>query len=258
MKFFIASIFLFFSLNLFAASPTFLNLTQSDYEKITREFSSNFAHHSVQGANTLGSIFGFEFGVLLGLTKSPDSDAIAKAGTPPGELSNLPHGGLFAAVSIPLGFTAEVVMIPKTSTSDSEFQTSSIALKWTSNNAFPVLPINLALRASVATSYFSFNQTVSGVATKVENKNSVNGLTLLLSPKLPIIEPYVGIGYLSGKNTLSGTVFTYSASSSADATATSTEYILGATARLLFFTFGAEYYTSFGTNGYTAKLGFGF
>lgn len=245
----------------FAAS--FTNLTDEDFQKISKEFSANFTHHSVQGANTLGKVFGFEFGLLGGLTNSPDSDAVAKASTPPSTLPNLANGGLLLSVSVPLGFTGEIVTVPSTSTGDGTFKTMSFGLKWTSNDAFPVLPINMALRLTSSSSDFSFTQTASGVTSTVTNTNKSTGLTLLLSPKLPVVEPYVGIGTLSASNTLSvnGTAIfdpSFTAAQSAEATPKSTLILAGVTANLLFFRIGAEYFSAFGTSGYTAKLAFGF
>jgi len=78
-----------------------------------------------------------------------------------------------------------------------------------------------------------------------------------------VIEPYVGIGTVTAKNDLSysGTsIFNSSltTSTSASKSPTSTQMLLGVNVNVLFFHLGAEYFSAFGTSGYSAKLAFGF
>ena len=240
-----------------AAAPAFTSLSEQDFEDVSKEFSGNFMHHSVQGAGTLGSVFGFEFGLIGGQQASPKiSDIAVRSGG--SSVPNLYHAGLLGVISVPLGITAEVVLLPKTSASDASFQTTSLALKYTMN---PVL-FNLAVRGFYSSSAFSFTQGVGNTVT-VEDTNKVTGLQLLISPKLPIVEPYAGIGYASATNSLTatgGSIFLpgYTTSQSMEKTPTSTQILLGVTANLLFFHLGAEYSNAFGTSAYTGKLAFGF
>lgn len=256
------SILVLASSRLFAATPAFSSLTQSDFDNITKEMAGNFSHHSLLGASSLGAIFGFEFGLILGQEKSPDTDAVVKRSSPGSELPNLYHTGLLAAVSVPFGITGELVMVPKTNMSDTEFQYTSLAVKWTMNqDVLKIIPFNLALRGTYSTSNFSFKQSIAGFNATVEDKNTVTGLQILASPSLPLFEPYVGIGTLNANNTLSvsgttGTIFdsAFSNAQSADSSANSIQYILGADVRLLFIVLGAEYSNAFGASTYTAKL----
>lgn len=248
-----------------ANAASFTSLTQDDYDKITKEFSSNFVHNSVSGASSLGSVFGIETSLVAGQTGSPNIDAIVKRSGSSSGLSSLYSGGLLLAVSVPLGFTGEVVYFPKSTVSDASFQTTSLALKWTASESLLVLPINLAFRGLYTNSEFSFNQTLSGANATVTNKNTVSGLQILVSPKLPFVEPYVGIGMLSASNSLSvagttGTIFdtTLTTSQSSDNKASSTQLIAGVNAKLLLFSLGAEYSKAFDASRLGVKFGFAF
>ena len=245
-----------------AAGPNFFNLSEKDFENISKEFSGDLMHHSVQGAATLGSILGFEVGLIAGQTSSPDLSKISKDSG--GEdVPNLYHAGLLGVLTVPFGITGELIMLPKTSANDTSLQMTSAALKFTMSEELLVIPFNLALRGFMSSSKVSFTQTdATGTAT-VENDNKVTGLQLLVSPKLPVFEPYAGVGMVNAKNTLSttGTLLfdpTYTASQSQDSTLSSTQILLGVTANLLFFRLGAEYSSAFGNNSTTVKLAVGF
>ncbi len=248
-----------------AASPTLTNLTADDFEKVSKELSGNFMHHSVQGAASLGTIFGFEVGLVGGQESTPNMNAIVKAQSG-SDFPNLYHAGILGVVSIPFGITGEVMLTPKTTSNGSTFQETSLALKLSLNTELlKFLPFNLALRGISSNSQFSFQQVMSGANATVENKNSVAGLQILLSPSLPIVEPYIGIGFLNAKNTLSVTgsstsIFApaYTSNQSAENTLSTTQILAGITAKLLVFSVGAEYSNAFGASSYTGKLAFGF
>lgn len=259
----ILCVFLFLPTFAFADSLSFTNLTQTDFENISKEMAGNFTHHSVQGAAPLGHIFGFELGLIGGQEGSPKIDDIVKRSGGSG-LSNLYHAGLLGVVSVPFGITGEVVVMPKLSSNNADLQMTSLALKLSLNSSLlTVLPFNLALRGIASSAKFSFQQDNGGTNIKVENETKVSGLQILASPSLPVVEPYAGVGFLSGKNTLSatgGTIFdpSFTASQSSENTVNSTQVILGVTANLLAFHVGAEYSSAFGANSITGKLAFGF
>ncbi len=247
------------------AAPTFTNLSGDDFDKISRELSGNFMHHSVQGAAPLGAIFGFEVGLVAGQEPTPNISSIVKAQSG-SDFPNLYHAGILGVVSVPFGLTGEAMILPKQSSSNGDFQSTSLALKLSLNkDLLKFLPFNLALRGFSSNSNFSFTQVMSGANATVQNTNTVTGVQLLLSPSLPIVEPYVGVGYLTSKNTLNVTgvstsIFApgYTTAQSADNSLTTTQLFAGVTAKLLFFSLGAEYSNAFGANTYTGKLAFGF
>lgn len=229
------------------AAPGFTSLTQSDFDKITKEFSSNFAHPSVLGAAPLGEVFGIEAGLVGGINASPGIDEIVKRSAPGSTLPNLYHAGLLGAISVPYGVTGELVLLPKVGGAEGSFQLLSVGGKLTLSDALiPVIPFNLAARFIYTSSEFTFKQTVGAVDGTVTNKNTVMGLQILASPKLPIIEPYLGIGMLKAKNSLgitgTGTIFDSSLTTgqSADSEPSTTQILLGLDCRLGFMALGAE------------------
>ncbi|MGZ3771011.1 MAG: DUF6588 family protein [Bdellovibrio sp.] len=245
------------------ASPTFSNITSSDFDQISQDMSANFVHNSMLGASKMGTIFGFQVGTTGAMTSSPRTNDIVKrnAGA---ELPNLYNAGLIAAVGIPFGIAFEGVLFPETELSGAKFSATSLGLKYNINGIIPVLPINVALRGIYSNSKFTFQQTVNSVNSTVENNNSVTGLQLLLSPMLPIVEPYVGVGYLSGSNKLSvsGTtsIFNtnFSSAQSETKNVSSTQLLAGVEVNLLLLKIGAEYSQAFGTNRIGVKLAIGF
>jgi len=254
----------FFTLSAPAASPTFTNLTQDDFNNITKEFSSNIEHPSVMGAESLGHLFGVEAALVAGVNPSPRINDIVErsAGS---SFKNLYHGGLALGLTVPFGITGEAVLLPKMTVGGAEFQAYSVGAKITLNeDLLSMIPFNLAVRGFYTNSQFNFDQTSGGVNGTVKNKNTVTGLQLLASPRLPIFEPYAGIGFLQAKNTLSvtgtGTVFdpSYTSSQSADSNPTTTQFLLGVNAKLLLLSLGLEYSHAFDANRYTAKVGFAF
>ena len=179
-------------------------------------------------------------------------------------MSDLYHAGVLGAVSIPFGITGEVLYTPKLSSNGAEYSATSAALKISSKDIIPIIPFNLAIRGFSSSATLSFSQTISSVTTVVEDKINATGFQLLASPNLPVVEPYVGIGTVTAKNDLSYSGSTsifnssFTTSDSASKSPTSTEMLLGVNVNVLFFHLGAEYFSAFGTSGYSAKLAFGF
>lgn len=258
----IASVFL--ACTSATAATSFTNITQDDYNNITKEFSANFTHASVTGASSLGKIFGVELALVGGSSASPNiSTIVQRSGG--AALANLYHGGILIGASVPFGISGEILTIPKMSSGDSSFQMTSLAVKWTMDEVFTILPFNLAVRGLYSSSKFSFSQNISGLDSTVSNDNKVTGFQILASPKLPLFEPYVGIGLLQAKNSLgvtgtTGTIFdaTLTSAQTSDNTASSTEILVGANAKLIGLSVGLEYATLFGTSRYNAKFGFAF
>ncbi|PIS11369.1 MAG: hypothetical protein COT73_04330 [Bdellovibrio sp. CG10_big_fil_rev_8_21_14_0_10_47_8] len=241
------------------AAPSFTSIDQASFDKISKEFSANFMHHSVQGAAPLGNIFGFELGILAGQTATPDTkDIVASSGG--SDLDKIYHGGILAAVSVPLGISGELVYFPKTTASGVSLESTSLAAKLSLNTELlKMIPFNLALRAFYTDSKLSFDQQVGAVSSTVTDTDKVTGFQLLLSPAMPVIEPYAGLGIVSAKNTLSttgGSIFSsgLTTGSSFDGSYNSTQLLAGITARLVFVSLGLEYSNAFGASSYTAKL----
>lgn len=260
----VASVLSFtFSFQTALADPTFSNITSEDFDKITEDMSANFTHSSILGASKMGTVFGFQVGLVAAQTSTPRTNEIVQrnAGA---ELKSLYNAGLMAAVGIPMGIAFEAVMFPEVKSSGGQLSSTSLAIKYNINEVIPILPINVALRGVYTNSKFSFDQTVASVTSSVSNKNSVTGLQLLISPMLPMVEPYVGVGLLNGSNELSvsGTTSVFDAAFSTAQTESrsksTTQILAGVDVSLLLIKFGVEYSQAFGTSRYAAKLAFGF
>ncbi|MEK6628167.1 MAG: DUF6588 family protein [Bdellovibrionota bacterium] len=262
MKSILSVVLVLFAVHVHAA-PELTNITDADFESITKEMSANFTHGSIMGASKMGTIFGFQFGIIAAQTATPNIDAIAKR-NPGSELPSLYNAGLMGAIGIPMGLAFEVVIIPKLTAAGASLSANSFALKYNINEVIPVLPINLALRGFSSNASFGFAQVVSAINVDVNNKTNVSGIQLLLSPMIPMIEPYVGIGLLNGSNELSVTgsnpIFApgFSTAQSASKTASSTQILAGVDVNLLLLKLGLEHSQSFGASRTGFKLSFGF
>ncbi len=244
------------------AETTFTNISEDDFNSIAQDMSANFTHSSILGASSMGTVVGFQIGLIGAQTGASRTNEIVKrnAGS---ELPNLYNGGIMAAVGVPFGLAVEAVLFPKITASGASLNSTSLAVKYNMNDLIPVLPINLAVRGVYSTSGFSFSQTQSGLETKVENKNSVTGLQLLVSPMIPMVEPYLGVGLLNSSNELSATgsaIFdpSYTTSQSQKKTNSSTQMLAGVDLNLLLLKMGVEYSKAFGTDRYAFKFAFGF
>lgn len=242
-----------------AGDPAFDNINDSDMTEITKGMGANFLHNSIMGASEMGTLFGFQVGLVAAQTSVPKINDIAKrnAGA---ELPNLYNAGIMGAIGIPFGLSAEGVFVPSTKIDGLKIQTTSLAVKWNINDVVPILPINVALRGFYSLADFSFEQTTP-VNTTVKNETTVSGLQLLVSPMFPLLEPYAGIGIVSADNELSGTgIFDagYTVGASASKKETGTQLLLGVNANLVLFKLGAEYSRVFSNDRIGIKVAFGF
>lgn len=246
------------------ADTSFTNIDGNDMKEITKGTGANFIHNSLMGASQLGRIFGFQVGLTAARTSVPKVDDIVQqnAGA---ELPTLYNAGLMGAIGIPFGLSVEAVLVPKIKSGDAKFESTSLAVKWNINDIIPVLPVNVALRGFYSNAELSFAQTVAAQNATVSNKTTVSGFQLLVSPMLPIIEPYAGLGYVTADNDLavtgtSGSIFDplYTTGQSASKKETSTQMFVGVEANLALFKLGAEFSRAFENNRIGLKVAFGF
>ncbi|MCO4795245.1 MAG: hypothetical protein KC493_16120 [Bacteriovoracaceae bacterium] len=255
-----------FSLNTYAAGPGFDDVTQTDLDNISKEFAANFVHRPIAPASSLGAIFGFEVGLVAGLTDASKIGEITKR-TDPTEsdpLDKLIHAGVLGSVSVPFGITGEVILLPEQNLGDVDISNFSLGIKWTLDSILPIPFVDVAIRGHYSSGELSFSDTVDAVNTKVSLENTTTGVTLLASAGLMIIEPFVGVGYVTRESTLAATgaaqifdtTFTTAKSSTVDGS--SAQIIVGAQLNLLFMKVGAQYESVFDTSVTSAKLTFGF
>lgn len=242
-----------------AQSLTFDNISQEELESILDEFSANFHHTSVSGASTLGRLFGFELGLVAGATKTPKIEKIVKQQDPSAKAEALPHAHLLGVLTVPLGITAEIGIVPKVGDEDFKFSRMSAAVKWTATETLlSDLPVSLALKAHYTKVDLDMDQTLNNQPVTVGFEDSVFGLNFLVSKNLAIVEPYLGLGYLSADGEMSVTgntsIFNFTSATSASSKESSFQYLLGAEVKLVFLKLGLEYSRQFETDRYSAKL----
>lgn len=241
------------------AGLTLPQLSQDNLDTIERDIAANTTLHDALPPSSLGSIFGFELGVIAGTTKSPGlNEQVQKVSST--AVGVIPHAALVGALTVPFGITFEALYLPKLTIGDLSYQQFAGAIKWTFTDGW-VLPLNIAARGFIAKSTLSFDETfpLTSTTTTISNDTSVQGVQLLVSPKLiPIIEPYVGIGMVSATGTLSSSapvaIFSFSSATSASSTLSSTQLLAGLDVHALLFGLGLEWSRVFGDDSYTAKL----
>lgn len=251
----------------FAQDLTFDDITKSEIESITRDFSANFTHTAVTGANTLGSVFGFEVGLIFGGTKIEELEDIIKETDPDADVPGLlPHGGLMGMVSVPFGWTFEATLIPQFGEDDFKFSNLTAAVKWSiTETLLSELPLSIAIRGHYAKTSIDFTQIDPGGTPATVNgslDNTVTGLQAVVSKNFLVFSPYAAVGFLQGSGDLSvnGTdsIFNFTASNSASADVTSTQIVIGGELKLAIFKLAGEYSRQFETERFTAKASFYF
>ncbi len=250
-----------FCLNAHAQSIALENLDENDMRNLVRELSANFNHTSVSGASSLGTIFGFEVGLVGGMTKTPKIESLAHEADPGADAKQIPHGELIGMVTVPAGFTVEVGYIPKVGKDDFKFSSYSLGLKWTPTDILLDWPVSVAGKFHLTKSSLEFANTIGGIPTNFDYENTITAFTLLVSKNFVLVEPYFGLSFLNTKGELDVTGSTNvfaSGGMSASASRSSTGWMLGAELKLLVFKMGLEYANLFDTSRYTAKLAFYF
>lgn len=240
----------------------FPTLTKQELEKSSKEFLTNFTHTSVSGASSLGSIWGFEVGILGGITDAPETGKLIRKADPDSDIDSLPHAGLLGRVTVPFGLTFEASLIPKIKMDDAEFSQMSLAAQW---NFFSFPFIDLAAKAHYSKGSLEFNQTIDSDADgQVNYDHNTFGIMAMASANALIVEPYAGLGFVTGDSEMDFTassgndLFDFTSERSASVEETSSHIVLGAEVSLLILNFGLEYSRMFDTSRYTGKLSLSF
>lgn len=262
----VLSFFLIF-ITLFKAkadSPQFSSLSQQEANEIAKEFSANFVHTSVAPASSLGSIFGFEVGVIGGVTSTPEIEKTVKRADPNTEISMIPHAALLGRVSVPYGVTFELGLLTEITVSGVSVENTSYAIQYTPD-FLSFLPVAVAAKIHGSNSKLSFSQTIGSDANgKVTVDSKSYGIDLMASANLLIFEPYGGIGYVKTDTDIktdaqgSGSIFGFSSTDRYNSKHDGLHIFAGTELNLLFFNIGLEYANSFGVSKYTGKLSFSF
>ncbi|NQZ01757.1 MAG: hypothetical protein HRT45_13935 [Bdellovibrionales bacterium] len=261
----LAAALLLFSGTALAQDLEFDSVTEGDLEKVVRDFSSIFHHTSVSGANTLGSVFGFEVGLIGGLGKVNSLDDVVQDADPDADVPGLlPHGGLLGILSVPFGWTFELSLIPEFGDDGFAFSNTTAAVKWSlTESVLSALPLSIALKGHYSQTKINFEQedpSTPGVTVDGTYESTVTGLQAVVSKDLLVVSPYAALGFLQASGDLgvngSGSIFDtdFTSSDSASVNTTSTQLIVGAEVKLLLMKLAAEYSRQFDTERFTAKF----
>lgn len=244
------------------------NISQKDMEDIVSDFTAAYTHTSISGADTLGSIFGFEVGLIFGMAGADRIDKIAKREDPNSDVPGLPYGGILGRLTVPFGITGEVLIIPEIGDDDFKFSNKSLALMWTpTETLLSFLPLSLSIKGHYTKTDMSFkipDAVTPGIDSDASFDNTIMGVQILASKSLIIVEPYVGLGFLTGDGNLkysgAGTIFdtAVTAGGSASKKVDGAQFLVGANLNLLFFNIGAEYSNHLDTDRYGLKVSAGF
>lgn len=233
------------------------DIDKADFKGISEEFAANFMHTSVSPASSLGNIWGVEVGFIAGITEAPKVGNLVKEQDSSENIDKLPHAGILAIATIPLGITGEMTFIPEQSSDNFKFETKSLAAKWT----FLSKPfIDMAVKAHYSNTEFKYTDTISSVKTTVSIDQKVYGGHLVLSTDLFIIEPYVGFGFAKGSTDIGATgnvsIFdsSFSTSSSKSNEISGDHIFAGVQLNLLLIHIAGEYSKIFDTEKFTAKF----
>lgn len=240
----------------------FPTLTKQELENSSKEFLANFTHTSVSGASSLGAIWGFEVGILGGITDAPETGKLIKKADSDSDIDKLPHAGLLGRVTVPFGLTFEASLIPEIKFDDAKFSQMSLAGQW---NFFSFPFIDLAAKVHYSSGSLEFSQAIDGDADgKVEYEHDIFGAMAMASANAFIVEPYFGLGFVKGDSTMDFTaesgsdLFDFTSERSASVDETSSHVVLGAQVSLLILNFGLEYSRMFDTSRYAGKLSLSF
>lgn len=258
MKTFLPLALAFLTSAAFASGPQFNNLSKSDVENISKEFSANFSHTGVSAPETDG-LWGIELGVVAGKTASPDlKDVVDASGGNGSDASSLYHAGAMARVHIPGDLFAEINLLPEQTLSDITVKNTSYEIGWNAGGFFN-LPIDVAIAANMANSNFSIKQT-SPVASTTTLDSSTRIYWIGLSKTLFIFTPYVKFGSVSADTDLkaTGSILGYTASQKESVTNSGGYLAFGANITLGFLKLGAEMSKIMGVSRTSGKLSFDF
>lgn len=246
-----------------AAGPGFDNISTADLEAILQDFAGAFTHTTVSPASSLGKMFGFELGVVAGVAQTPGIEKLNKEYDPTSDFSAMPHAAIVAMVTVPFGLTVEAAFLPEQDTEDVDLSLMSIGLKWTLTESLLSLPVDLAVRGFQTNADIGFQQVISPATTPtdVDIETSMTGFGLLVSKKLTVFEPYLGLGMVSGDGDLKiggSNSFLDSNALSANADFSGSHIFAGFNLNLLILKLGLEYGKVIDADRASAKLALAF
>ncbi|MCC6137185.1 MAG: hypothetical protein IT287_01015 [Bdellovibrionaceae bacterium] len=254
-----------------ASTPTFDDLSDADFDSISKDFSGMFVHTSATPPTSLGKIFGVEAAVIAGAAEIPGVESISKRFDPTLDIPYAPFAMLYGAVSVPFGITIETNILPSTDVSGLDLSHYGAALKWSlTDNLFSGLPFDLAVKTFYSKSEIGFSQTVANggpsINVDVGFENKMSGADLVFGLDFIVVQPYVGAGYVRSSSDLRGvaaadpsySLFVDNVSESKHTSVSSARLIAGCQFNLAMLKTSVEYNNVFGNNRLAVKLGLAF
>lgn len=254
----------------FADTPVFEDISKSDLETITKEFSSNFSFTSVSPASSLGEVFGLEIGIIGGASKVPGIEGIVRKAEPAAQVDYVPHGTILIAASFPMGLGLELNYLPSIDQSELKFENKAFAVRWSLTSGFiKKSSFDFALKVHMAESKLGFTQLVSNpvpTQTEVEFSSTTYGVMGLLSKEFLFFEPYLGMGWITVDGGLrveasDGSGFfdpSFTIGNSAKLKDSGIQYFGGFNLNLFILRIGIEAGKIFDTTKYAAKMSVAF
>lgn len=256
-----------------ASVPLLDTITDEEFKTVSEEFSTTFVHTSVSPPTSLGKIFGVEASLIAGAHQSSRIEEIAKRYDPNIKVGFIPHALINAVIQVPFGVSIETNALPQFDLQGMKLKHISGAVKWSlTDSILPGLPFDIAVRTYYSGSEIGYSQTVTGgqfpgsVTSDVGFKTNMLGGDMLVGLDLPMIDPYIGFGYVNSHSTLSArataggpySIFSDGVSDSKTTDVKSMRAIAGVQLKILALASGLEYSYVFGTHRASLKLALSF
>jgi hypothetical protein len=253
MKKLLLGLSMFCSLSSFAATPNLTNINETQLNGILSDFSSNMVHSTATGASSLGKILGFEFGVVASSIEAPKIKEIDS------NTDKLANASVYANISIPIGIGAEALLTP-IEVGGLEYKYQSVAFYWSFGGLIG-LPFDMKIKAAKTTAELSYTDTSSNAQVKYEHDGT--NLTFSVSKSFLVVEPYLGVGRVSGDNKFNAAASLFSSTSvqtiaQAGLEKEDTYFFAGVDLNLLLIRIGAEYSNPFDNKKMAVRVAFGF
>jgi hypothetical protein len=256
MKHFLSLAVAFVSFSAFAAGPRFNNLTKSQVEDISREFSANFSHTGVSAPETDG-LWGVEVGIVAGKSKSPDLADVIDSSTGDGsDFESLYHAGVMARAHFPFDIFAEMSLLPERDINDVKVKSSSFEIGWNAGGFFS-LPIDLAVGLNVANSDLSFKQT-QPVASEISIESKTKMAWIGVSKTFLFVTPYLKLGKANSESDVKSTQPLVFANGNQTVDNSGGYLALGANLQFAFLKLGFEASQIMSVKRASAKISFDF
>ncbi len=257
------------------ADPSLNNLSQSEVDGVSKDFSALLSHTTVSPASGLIKKGGFEFGLMAGTSSIPNIQrGLAQRDPSTTTPSKMPNAGLIGIFSFAKNLTLELKIIPEIASEKMYLGSQSAALKFTFHDWFEDPAVVTSFRLQLTNSYIKNEQKISDATSGLEVDGqtkftslsygvaSLLGYRMILS-EIFLVEPFIGGGVLQANSRyeifadVPTTMFS-SGSTSMTSSLPGLMFMLGVQAHSFYSKLGLEYSRVFDSDRVTFKLSFGY